>query len=150
MLFTKGFQVPLWLHHKGVDRAMVATVVEGDQARDEITQYEDLRSVGSSEATWHLLAFPISKRYPPVQPLRVHTEDQQQVVFDEGTEEVALETQRETELTAFFKLNEQLQQEGHEAENRSLPKYVDVDMPNFTDMTSLRRPGSKDRRGLRM
>ena len=24
---------------KGVDRAMVATVVEGDQARDEITQY---------------------------------------------------------------------------------------------------------------
>ena len=85
---------------KGVDRAMVTTVVEGDQPRDEITQYEDLRSVGSSEATWHLLAFPISKRYPPVQALRVHTEDQQQVVFDEGTEEVALETQRETELTA--------------------------------------------------
>ena len=78
---------------KGVDRAMVATVVEGDQARDKITQYEDLRSLGSSEATWHLLAFPISKRYPPVQALRVHTEDQQQVVFNEGTEEVALESQ---------------------------------------------------------
>ena len=93
---------------KGCDRAMVATVVEGDQARDEITQYEDLRSVGSSEATWHLLAFPIAKKYPPVQPLRVHTEDQQQVVFDQGTEEVALETQRDTELTGFFKINEQL------------------------------------------
>ena len=89
---------------KGCDRAMVATVVEGDQPRDEIRQYEDLRSVGSSEAVWHLLAFPISKRYPPVQALRVHTEDQQQVVFDEGTEEVALETQRETELTAFLRL----------------------------------------------
>ena len=36
---------------------MVSTVVEGDEARDEITQYEDLRSVGSSEAAWHLLAF---------------------------------------------------------------------------------------------
>ena len=29
------------------------------------------------------------------------------MVFDEGTEEVALETQRETELTAFFRLNQQ-------------------------------------------
>ena len=52
---------------------------------------EDLRSVGSSEATWHLMAFPITDRYPPVNALRVHTEDQQQVVFDEGTEEEALE-----------------------------------------------------------
>jgi hypothetical protein len=83
---------------------MVATVLEehAGQARGEITEYEDLRSVGSSEATWHLMAFPITGRYPPV---RVHTEDQQQVVFDEGTEEEALEQQRETELTAFFKLN---------------------------------------------
>ena len=47
-------------------------------------------------------------------------------MFDEGTEEVALETQRETELTAFFKINEQLRQEGHEIEDGSLPKYVDM------------------------
>ena len=68
---------------KGSDRAMVATEVEGGNAqpRDEITEYEDLRSVGSSEATWHLMAFPISRRYPPVQALRVHTEDQQQVRY---------------------------------------------------------------------
>jgi hypothetical protein len=105
---------------------MVAAVVEGDQPRDEIRQYEDLRSVGSSEAVWHLLAFPISRRYPPVQALRVHTEDQQQVVFDEGTEEVALETQRETELTAFFKLNDQIQQDDQEVNVESLPKYVEM------------------------
>ena len=105
---------------------MVATVVEGDKARDEITQYEDLRSVGSSEATWHLLAFPIAKKFPPVQPLRVHTEDQQQVVFDQGTEEVALETQRETELTGFFKINNELQQGDKELDIASLPKYVDM------------------------
>ena len=105
---------------------MVAAVVEGDQARDEITQYEDLRSVGSSEATWHLLAFPIAKKYPPVQPLRVHTEDQQQVVFDQGTEEVALETQRETELTGFFKINTELTQADEAVEVDSLPKYVDM------------------------
>ena len=95
---------------KGSDRAMVVTVLEGqaEQPPDEISDYEDLRSVGSSEATWHLMAFAITDRYPPVQALRVHTEDQQQVVFDEGTEEVALEKQRETELTAFFNLNLEL------------------------------------------
>ena len=107
---------------KGSDRAMVATVEEGQQ-RDEIKQYVDLRSVGSSEATWHLLAFPIAKRYPPVQTLRVHLEDQQQVVFDEGTEEEALERQRETELTAFFEHNaeHQGQQQGEEQ-----PTYIDM------------------------
>ena len=51
------------------------------------------------------MAFPITERYPPVHALRIHTEDQQQVVFDEGSEEEALENQRETELTAFFQLN---------------------------------------------
>ena len=65
---------------KGSDRAMVCTVIGEDSGkpRDEISEYEDLRSVGSSEATWHLMAFPITDRYPPVLALRVHTEDQQQ------------------------------------------------------------------------
>ena len=107
---------------KGSDRAMVATSVEGQQ-RDEISQYEDLRSVGSSEAAWHLMAFPIARRYPPVQTLRVHTEDEQQVVFDEGAEEVALERQRETELTAFFRHNEEQQGQIEEGQK---PMYVDM------------------------
>ena len=110
---------------KGSDRAMVATEVEGQatQPRDEITEYMDLRSVGSSEAAWHLMAFPIARRYPPVQALRVHTQDQQQVVFDEGTEETALEQQRETELTAFFQINRELVQT---QEVDALPTYVDM------------------------
>ena len=41
---------------KGSDRAMVRTEVEGQDGRDEIAEYEDLRSVGSSEAVWHLMA----------------------------------------------------------------------------------------------
>ena len=99
---------------KGHDRAMVSTVVDSqprDEHRDEIREYEDLRSIGSSEATWHLMAFPIADRHPPVQALRVHLENQQQIVFDEGTEEEALESQRETELTAFFELNMKLKQD---------------------------------------
>ena len=112
---------------KGSDRAMVATVMEDQdgQPRDEIAEYEDLRSVGSSEATWHLMAFPITDRYPPVYALRVHTEDQQQVVFNEGTEEEALERQRDTELTAFFELNNELL-EDLDFDNALLPKYVDL------------------------
>ena len=106
---------------------MVTTVMadQDGQPRDEISEYEDLRSVGSSEATWHLMAFPITDRYPPVQALRVHTEDQHQVVFDEGTEVEALEKQRETELTAFFSLNEKLLGK-KDPDLQSMLSYVDM------------------------
>ena len=92
---------------------------------DEISDYEDLRSIGSSEATWHLMAFPITERFPPVIALRVHTENQQQVVFDEGTEAEALERQRETELTAFFDLNKRLLNERVDSSDL-MPLYVDM------------------------
>ena len=55
----------------------------------------------------------------------MHTEDQQQVVFDEGAEEEALERQRETELTAFFALNEKLRRD-QSTDIQSLPTYVEV------------------------
>ena len=38
------------------------------------------------------------------QVLRVHEKEGQHVVFDEGNEEMATETQRDTELTKFFEL----------------------------------------------
>ena len=41
-----------------------------------------------------------------LQVLRVHEKEGQHVVFDEGNEEMATETQRDTELTKFFELNE--------------------------------------------
>ena len=108
---------------KGNDRAMVTAEVEGQAAepRDKITEYVDLRSVRSSEAAWHILAFLIAKRYLPVQALRIHMQDQQQVVFEEGTEETALEQQRKTELTAFFQINSV-----QAVQAQSLPMYVDM------------------------
>ena len=56
---------------KGQDRAMVRTEVEGNnqEAVDEIADYIDLRSVGSSEAIWHIFNFNISKKYPAVYAL---------------------------------------------------------------------------------
>ena len=45
-----------------------AEVSEGESSvvKDEIEEYVDLRSVGSSEASWHLLNFNISQNKPAV------------------------------------------------------------------------------------
>ena len=106
---------------KGNDRARVATEVEGEP-RDEITEYQDLRSVRSSEATWHIMGLSITERYPSVMALRIHLKEQQQVVFDMDTEEEALVNQRDTELTAFFDFNRGLAVQ----DPLQKPRYVDM------------------------
>ena len=114
---------------KGPDRAMVSAEVEdGAQApRDEIRDYEDMRSVGSSEACWKLLAFPIAENKPPVQVLRLHLENQQHVVFVGGEEEAVVEQGRVTELTAFFEFNAQEKEsKGPEFNPAAMPLYVDM------------------------
>ena len=113
---------------KGNDRVLVITTIDGTPI-NEIQDFIDMRSVGSSEAVWHLLGFPITDRYPSVLALRVHLEEGQQVVFDENTEMEALENQRETELTAFFKFNEANDQ----ASSEELPKYVDMPKKHWYD-----------------
>ena len=91
---------------KGEDRAMVRTEIIGDVTiKDEVDEYRDMRSVGSSEATWHILNFNISRKHPAVYALRCHLKDEQQVIFDEGNEEEVIEKQRDTELTKFFDFN---------------------------------------------
>ena len=73
--------------------------------RDEIMEYQNCRSVGSSEASWKLFAFPIAENKPPVQILQIHLENQQHIYFVGGEEDTAVEKGRQTELTAFFKFN---------------------------------------------
>ena len=107
--------------HKGNDRAMAKASLEG-QPRDEIQEYIDMRSVSSGEACFHLFAFPITDRFPAVLPLRVHLKEQQQIVYDEDAEMMALENQRETELTAFFSFNEK----NSNVDRMELPRYVDM------------------------
>jgi hypothetical protein len=94
--------------YKGEDRAMVRTEVgEDDTTKDEISDFVDLRSVGSSEAAWQIFNFNISKKHPAVYALRCHLEDEQHVVFDTDNLESVIEQQRTTELTAFFEYNTQ-------------------------------------------
>ena len=83
-----------------------------------------MRSVGSSEACWHIFGFPIHDRFPSVLALRVHLLDEQQIVFDEDAEIEALETQRHTELIAFFDFNSKAQTQGYSLEE--LPMYVEM------------------------
>ena len=59
--------------------------------------------------------------------MRLHLEDQQHVVFVGGEEANAIQQGRETELTAFFKLNAE-EKEKHE--NKSSPKNI----TNYMDM----------------
>ena len=109
--------------NKGNDRAMASKELEG-QPQDEIKEYEDMRSVGSSEACWHIFGFEIHDRFPAVLALRVHLPDEQQIVFDEDTELDALENQRETELTAYFDFNKKSIEQGFDPQK--LPKYVEM------------------------
>ena len=93
---------------KGHDRAMVRVeLMNENMEKDEVEEYEDLRSIGSSEACWHIFNFNIAKKHPAVYALRCHLEDEQQVLFDFETQEEAIEKQRNTELTEFFVYNVQ-------------------------------------------
>ena len=75
------------------------------QPRNEIRDYEDMRSIGSSEAAHKLGGFSIAENKPSVKALRLHLKDHQHVIFEGGEEETVVERGRETELTAFFRVN---------------------------------------------
>ena len=85
--------------------------------------------MGSSEAAYGLYSFPLAHRYPPVTTLRVHGEDDQHIVFNEGSEESALENQRDTELSAFFNANQGEGMALKDGGNVQNLRYVD--MPKY-------------------
>ena len=69
----------------------------------------------------------ISENKPPVKVLRLHLENQQQVVFVGSEEENVVEQGRETEWTAFFYYNAQRNTtKGPEFNPRTMPGYVDM------------------------
>ena len=109
---------------KGCDRAMVNTQVDAPGLRNEIDEYTDLRSFGSTEAAYLLFSFPIVQCIPSVIALRVHLKDMQHVTFSEDNAGQALESQRKTELTEFFAFNTEQLASG--ISKMSLPKYVDM------------------------
>ena len=72
--------------NKGGDRASVRVDEDGQpQARNEVREFQDLKSFGASEATWRIFEFKMSNRYPAIQRLPIHLEYQQPVIFHEDT-----------------------------------------------------------------
>ncbi len=95
---------------KGSDRVIVtlANGQEKDITNDEVERFQNARYVSASEAYWRLYEFPISRRYPAVEKLPLHLEDEQVVYFQsENAKNVATKPAPETKLTAYFKLNAQ-------------------------------------------
>ena len=49
---------------------------------DEIREYRNARYVGSNEATWRILEFPIHENFPSVLVLPIHLPNCQQIIYD--------------------------------------------------------------------
>ena len=92
---------------KGGDRASMRVDEEGRPiVRNEVKEFQDLKSFGASEATWRIFEFQMSKRYPAITRLPIHLPKEQPVFFHEDTSITeALERSEVTELTAFFEYN---------------------------------------------
>nr|XP_012562490.1 uncharacterized protein LOC101237229 [Hydra vulgaris] len=108
---------------KIVSRHDCANVLINEQVNlDEINTFLDCRYVSAPEALWRIFEYPISHMSHSIIRLKVHLPENQIVYFREGEEKVALDraAQRDTHLTAWFKLN---------SENEGANRYSYVDIP---------------------
>jgi len=92
-------------HDKG--KAFAArTGLDGGDSRDEISEYEDCRVLGASEACWHVVALQMSCCLPPVLSIPVHLENGQRVVFPQDqVRAAAASAPPKTPLTEWFAVN---------------------------------------------
>lgn len=86
--------------YKGYDCAKVSIGV-----RDEVNSYIDNRYLSAPEACWHLNTFKMNSLSHSVVHLSVHLELHQNVTFQAGYEQLALENSGST-LIAWFQLNQ--------------------------------------------
>ncbi|XP_076053666.1 uncharacterized protein LOC143032670 [Oratosquilla oratoria] len=91
--------------NKGCDRILF-TKTTGSGDVNEVKNYQEARFVNANEATWKIFKFDIHKSSPSVITLDLHLEEENKVFYtDESTkEEIKKKTQKDTQLTAFFKL----------------------------------------------
>nr|XP_043639442.1 uncharacterized protein LOC122610526 [Erigeron canadensis] len=79
--------------NKGPDRVTAAvykTNADGDGNTvnppvDEVKQYLDCRYVSASEAAWRIFGFDIHYRFPAVEVLPFHCENEQSIVYDDDS-----------------------------------------------------------------
>ena len=109
----------LWYPFKGESRVIGS--IEDTEAEDEVKVFEDMRTVGATEAFWRFYQFPLHTRYPKVYSLDIHLEDQQQIYFEDTTvmQEVLQGEPKKTQLISFFEYNQ------HNGGVNTELKYID-------------------------
>ncbi|XP_011859609.1 PREDICTED: uncharacterized protein LOC105557074 [Vollenhovia emeryi] len=111
MLISEERKIVIKYIHKGFDCAAIEV-----QARDgtkfikvdEVNSFMDARYVSAPEAIWRLNGYDLFMKSHTVIRLAVHLPNRQMVYFRAGNEEQAAERElnRDTTLTAWFKLNQ--------------------------------------------
>ena len=95
----------LWYPFKGEAR-VIASIEES--GADEVKLFEDMRTVGATEAFWRFYEFPLHNRYPKVYSLDIHLEDCQQMYFEDTTilQDILQGEPKKTQLISFFEYNQ--------------------------------------------
>ena len=78
---------------------------EEPQVKDEIQEYISGRWVGASESMWRIFEFDLHEMGPHVIRLEAHEESKQTIVYMENSNLQDVNLDKETTLTAWFKLN---------------------------------------------
>lgn len=100
---VKSIKYVLKYVNKGSDQLIFSIQLRNEN--DEIELYREARYVGSMEAAYRLLSFPIHEHWPPVMQLAVHLENGQRVFFTpENAQARAAAEPPKTTLTEFMHL----------------------------------------------
>ena len=87
---------------------------ERDITNDEVERYVNARYISASEAYWRLYEFNICSKYPSVEKLPLHLENEQVVLFNPHVAPVvANRSPPKTKLTAYFDLNQETDESCH-------------------------------------
>ena len=106
--------------NKGSDRVLVSTD-DGKTAPNEVKNYVNGKYTSGSESLWRINGFPINWMYPSVEKLDLHLEGEQDVFLKTDTNlKEAAKKKSETQLTAWFKLNDRRNVDGTLSEDAQI------------------------------
>jgi hypothetical protein len=110
--------------YKGYDSTNVEFNVnyKGEVSYDEITRFQNLRYISAPEAAWRIFEYPLTEKSHAIYRLAVHVENGQNIVYEPGKESEAIESRKETTLTAWFNLNKN---------DLNAHKYFYLEIPNY-------------------
>ncbi|XP_076928046.1 uncharacterized protein LOC143591854 [Bidens hawaiensis] len=105
----KSFKYLFKYIYKGHDKQVIEINPDNETAViNEIRDFQDAWYISPPEVMWRIFSFPLSQISPPVLPLQLHLPNHQTVTFTKNanlTHIVDRERNRDTMLTAFFKMN---------------------------------------------